>query len=396
QWAAVAKDDISRAAWWSHVGRFRDQLGDREAAVAAYNHAVRLDPDGRPGAWYGLARLGALNAGQRAGLMQRAPPPASCNDHQVPLLRAAAVEHDRAGDSDSAFHAYAGANRVIAAKRPFDADAASSLTDEIIEAFPSDVLKGATLEPPHDTVFIVGMPRSGTTLVERILSSHPALAAGGERSDLLWLRRELARLAAPSPGAADAVSLLTGDAAHDFNRRYHERLAENLDRQARITDKMPSNYLRLGWLPLIFPGARIIHCRRNPLDTLVSCYITHFAQGQGFSYSFDGLVAAYEQYERIMAHWRRVMPEAMCEVEYESLVHDPEPEVRRMLAHCGLDWDPACLAFHEQAGAVRTASVWQVRKPISTGSVGRWRRYEAHLGPLIEAFPEAARDTGER
>ena len=213
-------------------------------------------------------------------------------------------------------------------------------------------------------VFIVGLPRSGTTLAEQILSSHPAVAAGGElqfwRVRALELRRFMS-------GAPDPAAL--SQAADD----YFALLRGVGPSAKRVTDKAPLNYEELGLIRLALPGARIVHCRRNPVDTALSIYFTEFAD----------IVFMYRQYERLMAHWRRILPpDKFLELDYER---------RRLVAFSGLEWEDACLEHERNARIVRTASVWQARQPIYTTSVGRWRRYEPWLGELRELLPKAER-----
>jgi hypothetical protein len=156
-----------------------------------------------------------------------------------------------------------------------------------------------------------------------------------------------------------------------------------------VTDKLPENFIYLGLIATLFPSAKIVHCRRNPLDTCASCYTQNFANpSYSFTLDLGDLGFFYREYERLMAHWRRVLPKPMFEVQYEELIADQEAVSRRLIAFCGLDWDERCLSFHANPRAVQTASMFQVRKPIYATSVGRWKRYEKHLGPLIEALGE--------
>ncbi|HUI17786.1 MAG TPA: sulfotransferase, partial [Alphaproteobacteria bacterium] len=154
----------------------------------------------------------------------------------------------------------------------------------------------------------------------------------------------------------------------------------------RVTDKLPFNFQRIGLLALLLPRAQIIHCRRDPYDTCLSCYFQDFQERHTFAYEFERLGKYYREYERLMAHWRSVLPHAMLEVPYEALVADPEPWCRRILAHCGLPWDERALSFFATDRAVRTASYWQVRQPIYASSVGRWKHYRKHLAPLFAAL----------
>ena len=236
------------------------------------------------------------------------------------------------------------------------------------------------------------MPRSGTSLVEQILASHPAVHGGGELDDLgAIIDRLPASLASSKPYPAciaDAdATMLRGVGA-----RYVAGLRALAPAAARITDKMPANTRHIGLIRCLLPGARIVHCRRDPLDTCLSCFTTLFTIGQDFSYDLAELGGYYRVYDGLMAHWRAVVPD-MLDIDYEDVVADLEGQARRLVDFCGLDWDDACLDFDKTERIVRTASSAQVRRPIHDASVARWKRYEAHLGPLIEALgPEALSD----
>ena len=232
-------------------------------------------------------------------------------------------------------------------------------------------------------VLIVGMPRSGTTLTEQILSSHPEVAAAGEQT--FWTsHRQNLRL---SPAGAPDGEALT-KAADD----YLARLRSYGPNARRVTDKMPKNFEMLAQVRLAFPEARIIHCRRHPIDTCLSNYFSYFVGGVGFAFDRSDIVFQYREYERLMAHWRRVLPpDRFLELDYESLIADREAQVRRLVAFIGLEWDDACLAHERNARVVKTASLWQARQPIYTTSVERWRRYAPWLGEFRALQPEAER-----
>jgi tetratricopeptide (TPR) repeat protein len=232
-------------------------------------------------------------------------------------------------------------------------------------------------------IFVVGMQRSGTTLTEQILASHPEVFGAGELPDLLAILNRhpsgsehgyLANLRELNPSLLSAWA--TG---------YVDRLRGRAPGAVRVTDKMPSNFLAIGVIHLMLPRAKIVHVRRNPVDTCLSCYTRLFNRGQAFSYDLAELGRYYVAYARLMDHWRAVLPAgAFYEVCYEDLVADTEAESRRLLDYCELPWDPACLDFHKNSRVVRTASMTQVRQPIYRSSVERWREYEPFLGPLLE------------
>jgi tetratricopeptide (TPR) repeat protein len=245
--------------------------------------------------------------------------------------------------------------------------------------------------PDTRLVFIVGMPRSGTTLTEQILSCHPQVLGLGERD---FASRALHRLGAL---VGDRTSLLaslhaaTPKAVRHVAEEYLATIERSMQRERkpdalRVVDKLPDNYSLLGWLVMLFPGVRIVHCRRDPRDVAVSCWMTQFAKIR-WACNIEHLSRRIRAYLRLMEHWRRVLPVPMLEVDYESTVADTETVARRMLAHLDLPWDPACLRHAEADRLVRTASVTQVRQPVYRGSVGRWRRYERFLGPLFRELP---------
>ncbi|MSQ93229.1 MAG: sulfotransferase family protein [Gemmataceae bacterium] len=242
-------------------------------------------------------------------------------------------------------------------------------------------------------VLIVGMPRSGTTLVDQVLSAHPDVAAAGELMELGNIVADLPHLL-NRPRSLELLSHLDRATVQTLARRYLRRLEQfggalpplstpPRQEEARVTDKMPQNFFYLGFVAALFPNARIIHCRRDAMDTCVSCYTHHFTD---FARSLEGLGFYYRQYERLMAHWSAVLPLRMFEVRYEDLVASQEGVTRTLIDFCGLEWHDACLKYYDHRRAVHTASRMQVRQPIYTSSLGRWRRYAAHLEPLLEAL----------
>ncbi len=263
---------------------------------------------------------------------------------------------------------------------PFDRVYLVQRVDRIVARFTRELFaEHAAMGRGDETpVLVVGMPRSGTTLVERIVSSHPRVGGGGElpfwnERGSVWADVEMGKLA----GAADG---LRGDYLRVLRRIGPDAL--------RVTDKMPFNFLWLGLVHLLFPNARIVHCRRNPIDTCLSIYATQFIQTWGYASDRGDLAFYYRQYLRLMEHWREVLPpDRLLDVDYEDTTSAPEETARRLIAFTGLDWDPACLLPERNPGAVRTASTWQARQPIYRSSVERWRHYEPWLGELRGLVP---------
>lgn len=294
---------------------------------------------------------------------------------------------DAEGRYDEAFEFYSrgnGAAPMLYAptdKERLVNDLCATFTAERIRSLPR------AMERSERPVFIVGMPRSGTTLVEQILAAHPDVHAAGELQEMRRLWRDM--VVEVGQGSIPRFAQVTQAQVDQASHRYREYLDSINNEALRITDKMPHNFEQLGLINLLFPGARVIHCRRHPLDTCVSCFMTQLGPAHSFSTDLATLGHAYGQYERLMAHWRGVLDVPMLEVVYENVVEDMESAARQVVDFVGLPWDDACLRFYEAERAVTTASVDQVRKPIYTSSVGRWKRYGGRLDPLRDSLAAA-------
>jgi tetratricopeptide (TPR) repeat protein len=233
-------------------------------------------------------------------------------------------------------------------------------------------------------VFIVGMPRSGTSLVEQILASHPDVYGAGELEDLLSIAAKVGGV--DGQNYPHTLATLTPSILDQLAHAYLDRI-DSLNSTSRfVTDKMPLNYLELGLIELLFPGTRIIHCVRDPRDTCLSCYMNDIAAGVTFARDQRTLAGYYRQYQRLMDHWQSVLSIPILEVRYEDVVGDLEGQARRLLQFMELPWDDRCLSFHQNIRGVATASREQVRQPLYASSVGRWKHYRAHLRELIEAL----------
>jgi hypothetical protein len=230
-------------------------------------------------------------------------------------------------------------------------------------------------------VLILGLPRSGSTLVEQILTSHPAVAAGGELG--FWSEHGM-------PALLPDARPIDRDRLHELADRYQAVLRGISPEALRVTDKNLLSFFHIGLARRTFPRASIIHCRRHPVDTCLSMYTNYFnPRDTMFMGNRDDLVFYYREYARLMRHWREVLPPGRyLEIDYEALVSDPEPETRRLVSFCGLDWHDACLRPQNNQRKVNTASAWQVRQPVYRGSVERWRNYRPWLGALAELLPE--------
>ncbi len=236
-------------------------------------------------------------------------------------------------------------------------------------------------------VFLVGMPRSGSSLIEQILASHPQVYGAGE---LASSRTQASVGGIPVPSAGElhfrkVFRRLDSAALQRMALAYIARLPALADGKIRIVDKFPGNFLRIGLIRMILPDAKIIHTMRDPVDTCVSCYSKWFTSGHDYSYNLAELGRYYSRYSELMDHWRSVLPSgAMLDVSYEDVVNDLEGQARRLIDYCGLAWDDRCLSFHKTSRPVKTASAVQVRQPLFRSSLERWRRYEANLGPLLQ------------
>ena len=238
-------------------------------------------------------------------------------------------------------------------------------------------------------IFVLGMPRSGTTLTETILASHSKVYGAGELSDLMEIANET-RMGIQ--GYPMNLQSITQAELKYMGERYVKSLRDRSTTAERITDKMPANFIYLGLIHLIMPHAKIIHVKRDPIDTCLSCYTKLFNKSQYQSYRLDEIGRYYRFYSDLMKHWKSVLPkDAFYEIQYENIVSDPEKEVRALLEYCNLPWEESCLNFHETKRIVKTASITQVRRPIYKSSVEKWRHFEKHLGPLIEALGDLVR-----
>jgi len=293
------------------------------------------------------------------------------------------IYHD-SGNYQEAFANFSTANRLKRRNITYDAGEHARHVDRLITAysracFDHPPVTGSDSDLP---VFIVGMPRSGTTLVEQILSSHAAVHGAGELTPFTLIEnRIIPRTNVPEhdvyryPDQATADEIIAG---------YLAELRRHSDTALRITDKVPDNFLALGLIRLLFPRARIIHCRRDPMDTCLSIFMNYFVNTTGnlYTYDLEEIGCYYRDYLRLMAHWRELFPSSIIEIEYEELVGNQEEITRRLVACLGLEWDDHCLQFQDNRRVVKTASSAQVRKPMYTGSVNRWRRYQRQLVPI--------------
>ena len=291
--------------------------------------------------------------------------------------------YDKAGDLDKAFHALTEANRLKSQEEPFDPETHRKLAHRLTEIFDADFFAshGNQGIPSAAPIFILGMPRSGTTLTEQILAAYPEVHPGGEQLVIQDFTKSVA-------GYPDSLLEKDTDWIVTQAKDLLAKLRSDAGDQSYVTDKTPGNYMNIGLISWLFPNAKVIHCKRDAKDIGFSCFEQNFNAGLSYSYDLEGFVTAYDCYRRIMAHWHKAAPIQICEVEYEKLVSEPEREAKKLVAFCGLEWDDRCLDTSRVNRAVQTASFWQVRQPINTASISKWRRYEEHLTSFVKAVDE--------
>jgi tetratricopeptide (TPR) repeat protein len=369
------------------------ELGRLDEAEACFKHALELEPDSLP-ARLSLAQVRKTRADDpnMAALIANARDVATLSRPKAMALHFALGKcYDDVGEYDEAFRHFQAGCTLKRSTIQYDPAGIEHLVDQLIDFFAQPTLqrlRGGG-DPSRLPIFVLGMARSGTTLTEQIIASHPLVHGAGELPDLLDL--------ANRPNGSDGPPYpenLRGFTQADFGvlgNRYIAGLRKRHPDAVHITDKMPANYLCVGLIQLMLPNARIVHVKRNPVDTCLSGFSRLFNKGQPHSYDLTEIGRYYRAYARLMDHWQRVLPDgAMLDVEYESLVADNEVQARRLIEFCGLEWDDACLDFFKNDRSIRTASVIQVRQPIYRTSLERWKRYRKHLGPLLDALGDCA------
>ena len=385
-YAAVLAADSSDAQLWHSHGHALRAVGRQADAVAAYRRAIALRP-GFGEAYWSLANLKTWRfaAGERAAMAALLEQGGTAEDRSyLGFALGKALEDDRL--YADAFDHYNAANALRRAVEPYDADAAQDFIDRSIATFdaPFFAARAGSGDSAADPIFVVGMPRSGSTLVEQILASHSAVESASELPDITAIARRLTEQGGSYPAL---LATLDSEDLAVLGRGYLDRtrVRRRLGR-AHFVDKFPGNFLHAGLIHLILPNARIIDVRREPLDCCLSLYKQAFAQGQAYSYDLGDLGHAYADYLRLMAHFAQVLPGRVTRIRYEALVEQPEPEIRRLLDACGLAFEPDCLRFFETHTVVRTPSSEQVRQPIFRDGLDQFRHFEPWLEPLKVAL----------
>jgi tetratricopeptide (TPR) repeat protein len=379
----------------SSLGQALKNLGRAAEALAEFQAILRYHPEDTA-ALYPVCELAVeghyrLTDEERQHLEALAARADLSIDDSCRVHYSLAQLADKADDCEKAFEHARRANAMraqidAALGAVFDPDEHRRFIDRTIAYFTPAYFErtrgfGADSELP---VFVVGMMRSGTTLAEQILASHPQAYGASELRDIGLLVVNMPSRLGTAEQSPECLDRLDAQMARSLAEEHLRKLQRRGGGASRVVDKHPYNFLYLGMIATLWPRARIVHCRRDPLDTCLSCFFRNFADPFPFRHDLRHLGMYYRDYERLMAHWNKVVPIPIFDLRYEELTAEPEAVIRRLIAYCGLEWDDRCLRFYETQRPVRTASMLQVRKPMYRSAVGRWKRYEAQLRPLME------------
>lgn len=389
---AILADFPDNANVWISLGHTMRTIGRRDEAVAAYRKAIGLAP-GLGEAWWALANIKTLRfSDEDVAVMRKQVARADLNElDRVQLRFALGKALEDATDYAESFRQYAEGNRLRRATSGYDAETITGLVQRSRATFTREFLaeRAGWGAAAPDPIFIIGLPRSGSTLVEQILASHSAVEGTMELLNvvaLAWSLTTRSRNAAVK-AYPDLLATLGADEFRQLGERYLEETRVYRKTAAPFfIDKLPNNWEHVGLIHLMLPGAKIIDVRRDAMGCCFSCFKQHFASGQDFAYDLRDLGRYYRDYVELMAHFDEVLPGRIHRVDYATLVDDTETAVRRLLDHCGLPFEEACLRFYENERAVRTPSSEQVRSPIFRDALDQWRHFEPWLGPLKEAL----------
>jgi tetratricopeptide (TPR) repeat protein len=381
---ALAYDQLG--AMHAEAGRFAD-------ARRCYERALEIQPRNAR-ILFSLVQCGKITANDPvlAALESLAENSAALSDDQrIQLQFALGKVYAELGQEERSFGQYLEGNARKRRQTVYDEEQDVGLFDRIRQVFSAELMRSKTGvgNPSDRPIFVLGMMRSGSTLVEQILASHPKVLAAGERPDFNEAYKSVRRGLDSPVLYPETIRLFTDQHLQQIGDRYLEclEMAAGAKAAMRITDKMPGNFSAIGLIHLALPKARIIHTIRDPIDTCLSCFSKLFSEEQPFTYDLAELGRYYRAYQRLMDHWHSVLPEGvLLDVRYEDLIADFEPQARRILAYCGLEWDDACLSFYNTDRPVRTASQVQVRQALYVSSVGRWRPAPEILRPLLEGL----------
>ena len=363
------------------------EIGDLDGAQEALSRAAELDPSSIA-TYINLASAKKFKAGdpEIAVLEEAVNREGLSEEQRLSLHYSLGKAYDDIKDYHRAFDQFMAGAALKRKKLKYEEMPTLRLFDRIRHVFSPKLLEeqAGFGDPNLRPIFIVGMPRSGSTLIEQILASHPTVYGAGEVKYLHQGVLEVDKLFGSAVRYPELMHLIEHSQLQTIVDHYRENLPELPEGKTRITDKMLTNYYYVGLIYLLFPNARVIHCKRNAVDTCISCYSKMFREDMPYTYDLKEIAHYYRKYSELMDHWKNVLPKSfILEVKYEEVVGNLEEEARRIVAHCDLEWDPACLDFHKTDRPVKTASVTQVRQPLYSSSVERWRNYGEKVQPLV-------------
>lgn len=384
----VARASDSSVVWMNYAHALKT-IGQTGQAVTAYRRSLQLAPD-NGAAWWGLANLRTIPLdADDIQTMARALARDIDPFQKVQIAFALGKAYADHGRFEQSFRHYRDANALRGTLVAYDPQATRELVAAHEEVLPPSVFAGRPEHghPADDVIFIIGMPRSGSTLVEQILASHSMIEGAGELFELQDIAAGLCGSTTPRPSLADAVARLSPDELQALGQRYLDATRRHRTQGRRyFIDKMPANWRFVALIRLILPNARIIDVRRDPLACCMSTYATYFNRHSSLPTTLHDLGRYHHDYIRMMDYADATLPGVVHRLQYEQLIEDPEAEIRRLLRHLGLDFEPACLRFHDTRRAVHTPSAQQVREPINRSGVDRWRHYAPWLSPLAEGL----------
>lgn len=390
----VLPSESSNPAFLARLGQLRQKVGLFDEAAQCFRRAIVKNPNA-DAAYLGLAVVKKYQSLEDpdAVVIRRALEADGLSDESKACAHFALGKIlDDTGEYGEAFGHIELANRIKAAQTPYSVTRTRQLFEKLKAAFTPGLFERIPRPAagPPTPVFIVGQLRSGTSLVERILDAHPDIFGAGELNFVEALAEGLSGEGAAGGEYPENLSLLPPAVMAEAAGYYRATLKGYAQGEPYVVDKNPLNFIHLGLIAALFPGARVIHCRRHPLDTALSIYFQHFAHAaNAYAYDLKSIGEFYQEYLGLMAHWYQALPLDIFDLDYDELVKAPEKHVRRMLDYIGAPFDEKCLEFHKHEGAVATASLWQARQPLYATSSGRWKNYREGLSPLIETFRKA-------
>ncbi|MDX8469235.1 sulfotransferase [Mesorhizobium sp. VK23B] len=423
QQALALKPDLVEAL--CALGNAYRAFDKGEMALPLFEKALKIDRDhpvarlGLPRALASLGRMDAAAVHLKEAIDRRIALPAAYNalvhtrkfTEEPPELAAILTElRETDHGSEGAAELHSAAGKVLndlrrykeamdhfkkgnqARDQKFDLGSYRRWVDAMIETFTPELVASMAAygDPSEVPVFVVGMPRSGTTLTEQICASHPDVHGAGELSKLRRMANAIGLKDSLDANLGKSVATITPELTKTLAAEHLAYLRERAPRALRIVDKMPHNFELVGLVGILFPNARIIHCRRDAIDNCISCFVLQFSEAHSYSGDLQTLGLYYREYDRLMRHWSKVLPGRIFENRYETLIENQEEQSRRLIDYLGLPWDDACLRFFDRDGSVNTFSRWQVRQPIYKSSVKRWKNYESEIQPLIESLGDLA------